>query len=106
MFGLGKERSAMSSDLSLPSTTHDDSLTRTTVPEAMTPAEKTAAVTRVRCLEHDMFDDDGHVRRGVDRSRAEEALAEINGARRALGWLEIDLEHRWRWPASTRHAAK
>jgi hypothetical protein len=105
MFGLGKERSAMSSDSSVPSATPDDPATPAALLGTMTRAEKTAAITRVRCLEHDVFDGEGHVRRGVERARAEEALAEINGARRALGWLEIDLEHRWRWPGSHRHAA-
>ena len=106
MFGLGKERSAMSSDSSLPSATPDDSAIPGAVLGAMTRIERTAAVTRVRCLEHDVFDGDGHVRRGVERTRAEEALAEINGVRRALGWLEIDLEHRWRWPVPPRQAAR
>jgi len=63
----------------------------------MTPAEKTAAITKVRCLEHDLFDGD-RVCRDVTRQRAEAMVVELNQLREALGWLEIDLEGRWRWP--------
>lgn len=65
----------------------------------MSPAEKTAVVTRVQCLEHETFDDSGHVRRRVELAAAERAVDEINELRRSLGWLEVDLDHRWRWPA-------
>lgn len=63
-------------------------------------ADKTAAVTKVRYLESELFDDSGHVRRGVSPARAEEIVASINDLRHTLGWLEIDLDGRWRWPAS------
>jgi hypothetical protein len=62
------------------------------------PTDKTAAVTRVRVLERQLFDDSGHLRRGVTPERADETVALINNLRRALGWLEIDLDGRWRWP--------
>jgi hypothetical protein len=62
-------------------------------------AEKTTAVTRVRYLERELFDDDGHIRRGVSEARAGEVVGLLNDLRRALGWLEVDLDGRWRWPA-------
>ena len=64
----------------------------------MSPAEKTAAITRVSYMEHDIFDDGGHVRRGLNRTSVEETVVEINDLRRALGWLEINAEGEWRWP--------
>jgi hypothetical protein len=69
-------------------------------PAITSPAEKTAAVTRVRYLERELFDDDGHIRRGVKPNRATEMVASINALRHALGWLEIDLDGRWRWPGN------
>jgi hypothetical protein len=30
-----------------------------------------------------------------------DTVALINHLRRALGWLEIDLDGRWRWPATS-----
>jgi hypothetical protein len=54
----------------------------------------------VRYLERELFDDSGHIRRGVTPARAEEIVALINSLRQALGWLEIDLDGRWRWPAT------
>ena len=63
-------------------------------------AEKTTAVTKVRYLERELFDDSGHIRRGVTAVRAHEVVALINDLRRALGWLEVDLEGKWRWPAN------
>jgi hypothetical protein len=65
----------------------------------MSAAEKTAAIAKVRYLEHELFDDCGQVRRRTDRATAEDSVALINGLRRDLGWLEIDLDGRWRWPA-------
>jgi hypothetical protein len=63
----------------------------------LTSEEKTAAIARVRWLEREVFQD-GQVRRRVSRHTAEVAFQEINQLRAALGWLEIDLEGRWRWP--------
>jgi hypothetical protein len=62
------------------------------------PADKTAAFTRVRYLERELFDDSGQLPRGMTPERARETVARINHLRRALGWLEIDVEGRWRWP--------
>jgi hypothetical protein len=70
-------------------------LISTTLP----PAEKTAAITKVRYLERDLFDDSGHIRRGISRTTAEEMVVLINDLRHALGWLEIDIDGHWRWPA-------
>jgi hypothetical protein len=67
---------------------------------ALQPAGKTAALTRVRYLERELFDDSGHLRRGVTPEHADETVAVINHLRRALGWLEIDLDGRWRWPGT------
>ena len=64
----------------------------------LAPAQKTAAVTRVRCLERQLFDDDGHRRRNVKRSVVDELVGQINRLRDSLGWLEIDLHGQWRWP--------
>ena len=65
----------------------------------MTGHEKTAAVTRVRWLEQQLFED-GQVRRRITRETAQAIVDELNQLRAALGWLEIDLEGRWRWPDS------
>jgi hypothetical protein len=89
----------MSTDLNPSSTAVEDRATNRYVSPVLPRAEKTAAVTRVRYLEHHLFDDGGHVRRGVSPAQAEETVALINDLRQALGWLEIDLEGRWRWPA-------
>ena len=64
----------------------------------VSPAEKAAAVTRVQFLEHETFDDGGHLRGGVDQAAAERTLVQINELRHLLGWLEIDLHGQWRWP--------
>jgi hypothetical protein len=64
---------------------------------ALTPAEKTAAITKVRCLEHDLFEG-GRVSRRIGRHRAEAMIVELNHLRDVLGWLEIDVEGCWRWP--------
>jgi hypothetical protein len=69
------------------------------VSTVLSRADKTAAVTKVRYLERELLDDDGHIRRGVTLARAEEIVALINDLRQVLGWLQIDLEGRWRWPA-------
>jgi hypothetical protein len=70
------------------------------IPTVLTGAEKTAAVTKVRYLERQLFDTAGHIRRGVTPARADEMAARINSLRQALGWLEIGLDGQWRWPAS------
>jgi hypothetical protein len=64
----------------------------------MSPVEKTAAVANVRYLEQELFDHEGHIRRAVTRAAAENTVGLINDLRHKLGWLEIDLEGRWRWP--------
>ncbi len=64
----------------------------------MSPVEKTAAVANVRYLEQELFDHEGHIRRGVTRAAAGNTVGQINDLRHKLGWLEIDLEGRWRWP--------
>jgi len=71
------------------------------VSPTLQPADKTAAFTRVRYLERELFDDGGQLRRGVTPERAGETVARINHLRRALGWLEIDVEGRWQWPAES-----
>jgi hypothetical protein len=68
---------------------------------ALQPADKTAALTRVRYLERELFDDGGHLRRRITPERADETVARINHLRRALGWLEIDLDGQWRWPVTS-----
>ena len=64
----------------------------------MSRADKTASITRVSYLEQEVFDEGGHIRRGLDRDAVEHTVAMINDLRRALGWLEINLDGRWRWP--------
>jgi hypothetical protein len=68
--------------------------------DGVTPSEKADALTRVQFLEHETFGDGGHLRSGVDPDAAERTLAQINELRHLLGWLEIDLNGRWRWPVS------
>jgi hypothetical protein len=70
-----------------------------TASPVLRPADKTAAVTKVRYLERELLDDSGHIRKGVTLDRAAEIVAEINDLRQLLGWLQIDLDGRWRWPA-------
>jgi hypothetical protein len=69
------------------------------ISKALPPAEKTAAITRVRHLERQLFDESGHIRRGIKRAAAEGMVALINDLRHVLGWLEIDIDGHWRWPA-------
>lgn len=59
--------------------------------EGLDAQQKVAAVAKVRCLEHRLFEN-GRVRRELDRQAAEDTMIEINELRRSLGWLEIDLE--------------
>ena len=65
--------------------------------ERMSPRQKVAAVAKVRCLEHQLLEGN-RVNRSLTRPAAESIVAEINELRRALGWLEIDLNGQWRWP--------
>src|SRR5262245_50927591 len=88
----------MSTDLNPSSTAVEERAAYRYVSTVLPRAEKTAAVTRVRYLERELFDDSGQVRRRVSPARAEETVAQINDLRQALGWLEIDLDGRWRWP--------
>jgi hypothetical protein len=89
----------MSTDLKPSSTAVEDRAPYRMVSPVLRPADKTAAVTKVRYLERDLLDDSGHVRKGVTLARAAEIVAEINDLRQVLGWLQIDLDGRWRWPA-------
>ena len=66
-------------------------------PNNLTRRQRIAAVAKVRCLEHQLFDGD-RVRRSLSRHAAERIVADINELRLALGWLEIDPEGHWRWP--------
>lgn len=76
------------------------------VSTALSPADKTTALTKVRYLERELLDGDGHIRKGVTSARADEIVDLINELRRALGWLEIDLDGRWRWPERARGEAR
>jgi hypothetical protein len=67
-------------------------------PVRLSKHEKTAAVTKVRWLEQQLFDGDGQVRRHVSREQAHAIVDELNRLRATLGWLEVDLAGRWRWP--------
>jgi hypothetical protein len=89
----------MSTDLKPSSIAVEDRASYRNVSPVLPRAEKTAAVTKVRYLERELFDDGGHVRRGISPAGAQETVAQINDLRQALGWLEIDLDGRWRWPA-------
>jgi hypothetical protein len=66
-------------------------------PMGLDPRQKVAAVAKVRCLEHDLLEGD-RVSRLLSRDAAEAIVSEINSLRRALGWLEIDVNGQWRWP--------
>lgn len=65
--------------------------------------KKTAAITRVRWLERDRFDG-GPMCRQLSGGGAETVIAELNQLRSALGWLEIDVDGRWRWPHGQAHS--
>ena len=90
----------MSKDCNPSITAVDDRACHATIPTFLTGAEKTAAVTKVRYLERELFDGGGRIRRGLTPARAEEIDTLINNLRRVLGWLEIGLDGQWRWPAS------
>jgi hypothetical protein len=60
-------------------------------PTRMTAPQRVAAVAKVRCLEHDLFDGD-RVRRALSRDQAVHLVTKINDLLKALGWLEINSE--------------
>jgi hypothetical protein len=64
----------------------------------MSPAEKTAAISKVNVLERELFDGEGHLRRGMSNERALDLLHQVNGLRHALGWLNLDMQHCPVWP--------
>ena len=66
-------------------------------PRHLTPRQREAAIAKVAYLEHALFDGD-QVERSLDGESADALVGEINELRRALGWLEVDLDGRWRWP--------
>ena len=66
-------------------------------PARLTPRQKVAAVAKIRCLEHDLFDGN-RVSRSLTRVAADGLVSQINELRQALGWLEIDPKGQWRWP--------
>ena len=70
----------------------------------LTREKKTEAITRVRWLERDLFDG-GPVGRQPSRGAADAVIAELNQLRSALGWLQIDVDGRWRWPHDDAHYA-
>ncbi len=66
--------------------------------EGLSPAQKSAVISKINVLERELFDDERRRRRGISEERATELLAEINALRRTLGWLSLDLQHRLVWP--------
>jgi hypothetical protein len=66
--------------------------------EGLSPAEKSAVISKINVLERQLFDDQCRRRRGISEERATELLGEINALRRKLGWLSLDLHHRLVWP--------
>ena len=90
----------MSTDLNPPNAVVEDRAAHRWVSTIPTRADKTAAVTKLEYLERELFDSEGHIRRGVTPARAEEIVSLINHLRQGLGWLEIGLDGRWRWPTS------
>jgi hypothetical protein len=72
-------------------------------PAVMTPRQKVAAVSKVGCLEHDLFEGE-RLRRELSPDQVSDIVAQINELRTALGWLEIDLEGQLRWPRLTADA--
>ena len=67
------------------------------------PPDKTAALTGVRYLDASSSTTADSCGEASPRRAANEAVALINHLRRALGWLEVDLDGRWRWPATADH---
>ncbi len=67
---------------------------------ALSRAEKTTAITKVRYQERELFDDGGHIRKGVVAVQADEIVGLISDPCRALGWLEVDPDGPGRWPAN------
>lgn len=60
-------------------------------PDGLDARQKVAAIAKVRCLEHDLFEG-GRIRRGLGQKAVADLLDQINDLRSALGWLELDLE--------------
>jgi hypothetical protein len=58
--------------------------------EGLSPAKKSAVITKINFLERQLFDDKLARRRGISEDRATELLAEINALRGKLGWLSLD----------------
>lgn len=65
----------------------------------MTVEEQAAALAEVHRLEHEVFDGEDNLP-AVTRETARAVIDELNAVRSTLGWLEIDSEGHWRWPAS------
>jgi hypothetical protein len=96
-----KERSVKDNESSASCIAAQGRMTSSVSDATLSPADKTAALTTVRYLEGELFGDSGHLRRGLSPDRAEKTVALINDLRRVLGWLEIDLGGRWRWPVTS-----
>jgi hypothetical protein len=96
-----RERSVKHNDSSVLGISDHEQVSGGLVSSTLPPADKTAAFTRVRYLERELFDDSGHLRRGVTPEHADETVTFINHLRRSLGWLEIDVDGRWRWPVES-----
>jgi hypothetical protein len=95
-----ERRRVVSTQLNRSSPDVEDQTPDRMVSTALSIAEKTAAVTKVQYLERELFDDSGHVQRGLTTVQADQIVTLINDLRHALGWLEIDLDGKWRWPPS------
>jgi hypothetical protein len=61
-------------------------------------SDQSGAIHRINLLEQELFDGEGHPRRGMNVECAAELIAEINALRFQLGWLSLDLEHHPIWP--------
>ena len=64
----------------------------------LTYQERTTTIALVRQLEHDLFDE-RPARPDVTTPTAYAAVERLNQLRTRLGWLEVDLDGQWRWPA-------
>jgi hypothetical protein len=58
------------------------------VSTALSRAEKTTAIIKVRYLERELFDDGGHIRKGEVAAQTDEIVGLINDSRRAPGSIE------------------
>lgn len=50
---------------------------------------------RIVCLQNDLLDHSGHVRRGLGHDEARRLIDDINGLRQANGWKHLDMSGRW-----------